>query len=35
MLAAQSFIQILGTFLATLFISYSRPFWFTKNSFFI
>ena len=28
--AAQSFIQILGTFLATLFISYSRTFSFKK-----
>jgi len=28
--AAQSFIQILGTFLATLFISYSRAFSFRK-----
>jgi len=33
--AAQSFIQILGTFLATLFISYSRAFSFIKNSLFI
>ena len=33
--AAQSFIQILGTFLATLFISYNRAFSFIKNSFFI
>ena len=33
--AAQSFIQILGTFLATLFIFYSRAFLFIKNSFFI
>ena len=33
--AAQSFIQILGTFLATIFISYSRAFSFIKNSFFI
>ena len=30
--AAQSFIQILGTFLATLFISYNRAFSFIKNS---
>jgi len=29
--AAQSFIQILGTFLATLFISYSRAFSLIKN----
>ena len=28
--AAQSFIQILGTFLATLFISYNRAFSFKK-----
>jgi len=35
MLAAQSFIQILETFLATLFISYNRAFSFIKNSFFI
>jgi len=34
-LAAQSFIQILGTFLATLFISYNRAFSFIKNSLFI
>ena len=33
--AAQSFIQILGTFLATLFIFYSRAFLFIKNSLFI
>jgi len=33
--AAQSFIQILGTFLATLFLSYNRAFLFLKNSFFI
>jgi len=33
--AAQSFIQILGTFLATLFISYSRAFSFIKNRLFI
>jgi len=33
--AAQSFIQILGTFLATLFISYNRAFSFIKNSLFI
>jgi len=33
--AAQSFIQILGTFFATLFISYSRDFSFIKNSLFI
>jgi hypothetical protein len=33
--AAQSFIQILGSFLATLFISYSRTFSFIKNSLFI
>ena len=33
--AAQSFIQILGTFLATLFILYSRAFLFIKNSIFI
>jgi len=33
--AAQSFIQILETFLATLFISYSRAFAFIKNSLFI
>ena len=33
--AAQSFIQILGTFLATLFISYNRAFLFIKNSLFI
>ncbi|MBW3046228.1 hypothetical protein CU306_07065 [Prochlorococcus marinus str. MU1414] len=33
--AAQSFIQFLGTFLATIFISYSRTFSFIKNSFFI
>jgi len=32
---AQSIIQILGTFLATLFISYSRTFSFIKNSLFI
>jgi len=32
MLAAQSFIQILGTFLAKLFIFYSRAFSFIKNS---
>ena len=32
---AQSFIQILGTFLGTLFISYNRAFSFIKNSFFI
>jgi len=32
---AQSFIQILGTFLATLFIFYSRAFLFIKNSLFI
>jgi len=32
---AQSFIQILGTFLATLFISYNHAFSFIKNSFFI
>jgi len=32
---AQSFIQILGTFLATLFILYSRAFLFIKNSIFI
>ena len=30
--AAQSFIQILGTFLATLFISYSRAFSFRKKA---
>ena len=30
--AAQSFIQILGTFLATLFISYSRAFSFIKKA---
>jgi len=35
MTAAQSFIQILGTFLATLFISYCRAFSFKKNSLFI
>jgi len=35
MLAAQSFIQILGTFLATLFISHGRAFLFIKNSLFI
>ena len=35
MLAAQSFIQILGTFLATLFIFYMRVFLFIKNSLFI
>ena len=29
--AAQSFIQILGTFLATLFIFYSRSFSFKKT----
>jgi len=29
--AAQSFIQILGTFLATLFIFYSRAFFFIKK----
>jgi len=33
--AAQSFIQISGTFLATLFISHSRAFSFIKNSLFI
>ena len=33
--AAQSFIQILGTFLATLFIFRSRAFSFIKNSLFI
>jgi len=33
--AAQSFIQILGTFLAKSFISYSRAFSFIKNSLFI
>ena len=33
--AAQSFIQILWTFLATLFIFYSRAFLFIKNSLFI
>ena len=33
--AAQSFIQILGTFLAILFIFYSRAFSFIKNSPFI
>jgi len=33
--AAQSFIQILGTFLAKLFISYNRAFSFIKNSFLI
>jgi len=33
--AAQSFIQILRTFLATLFIFYSRAFLFIKNSLFI
>ena len=33
--AAQSFIQILGTFLATLFILYSRAFLFIKNCIFI
>jgi len=33
--AAQSFIQILGTFLAKLFISYNRAFAFIKNSYFI
>jgi len=32
---AQSFIQILGTFLATLFISYSRAFSYIKKSIFI
>ena len=32
--AAQSFIQILRTFLATLFIFYSRAFLFIKNSLF-
>jgi hypothetical protein len=32
--AAQSFIQILGSFLATLFISHSRTFSFIKNSLF-
>jgi len=31
--AAQSFIQILGTFLATLFISYSRAFSFIKKKY--
>ena len=31
--AAQSFIQILGTFLATLFISYIRAFSFIKIAF--
>jgi len=35
MLAAQSFIQILRTFLATLFIFYNRAFLFLKNSLFI
>ena len=30
--AAQSFIQILGTFLATLFISYSRALSFIKKA---
>ena len=35
MTAAQSFIQILETFLATLFISYNRAFLFIKNSLFI
>jgi len=35
MKAAQSFIQILGTFLATLFISYNRAFSLIKNSLFI
>ena len=33
--AAQSFIQILRTFLATLFIFYSRAFSFIKNNLFI
>jgi len=33
--AAQSFIQILGTFLATLFISNSPGYSFIKNSLFI
>ena len=33
--AAQSFIQILETFLATLFISYNRTFSFIKKSLFI
>jgi len=33
--AAQSFIQILGTFLARLFIFHSRAFSFIKNSLFI
>jgi len=33
--AAQSFIQILETFLARLFIFYSRAFLFIKNSLFI
>ena len=33
--AAQSFIQILGTFLAILFITYSRAFSFIKNRLFI
>jgi len=33
--AAQSFIQILETFLATLFIFYSRTFSLIKNSLFI
>jgi len=33
--AAQSFIQILGTFLATLFIFCSHAFSFIKNSLFI
>ena len=33
--AAQSFIQILGTFLATLFISYNRAFSFIKSNLFI
>ena len=33
--AAQSFIQILGTFLATLFIFYSRAFLFIKTCIFI
>jgi len=33
--AAQSFIQILGTFLATLFIFDSRALSFIKNSIFI
>ena len=35
MTAAQSFIQILGTFLATLFIFYSHAFLFIKNNIFI